>query len=180
MISLKTPESNLGQEKSNVILPSVWIVYLSLMGVSLLIGILISVLEFLFDVPLEALNFLPTLGAALSIGYHYGLKRGDYFPSGFRWRVVMMWIMTGVLVMVIFIFLFVPDILSQLYENLTLTGFFLVTFLIAIVVTVGSGISYFLLMTGEKIGVNQWKKIQQIGNKPDQNLKDQDNTEGKD
>ena len=153
----KTPESNVESSHPEYPLPSIWMVVLFLLGVSLAVGLLLQGIEAIMG-PASSTNFLPTLLAGLTVGMHYGSKRGKTFSSYFRWKVVTLWVLTNIILFAALVILVFPEVLVDMTDT---EGFTLIAVFLVVIVLVSCGLSYLLLLAGEKIGVKQWKKKQE-------------------
>ena len=144
----KSPESNVVVATvKSVPLPNPFIVAVMIIVVSVLIKMIIAGVEYLLGTTLPANTFLSTIIPALSIGIYYGKKRGDYFPRNFRFKVVLIWLVLGIVLSGIVLSLFFPDLLPMLASSATYTAIFIG------MVFLGVLFCYFALHFGEKLGI---------------------------
>jgi len=150
----KSPVSDVAVAHKQVApLPSAFIVALLIIVVSMVIGAILGVMEFLIGITLPATTFLTTILPAFIVGMHYGKKRQAFFPRNFRIKVILIWLVIGVVLAgIAFTFFVGYGILDGLGGNVLFIGIFVGTILLASLFT------YFALSFGEKLGIKSTTK----------------------
>jgi uncharacterized membrane protein YraQ (UPF0718 family) len=149
----KSPESNVAVASNAVTaLPNPLIVALLIIAVSVIIGAVFGVIEYFLDFTLPANSFLTTIVPAFVIGSYYGKKRQDFFPRSFRVKVIIIWLVIGVLLAGVAFTFIAPDLLSLMSGDSTFVAIFIG------MVLLGCVFCYFALSFGEKIGIKSLKK----------------------
>lgn len=145
----KSPESDVtAAAKQAAPLPNAFMVALFIIVVSMIIGAILGVIEFLLGITLPATTFLTTIIPAFIVGMHYGKKRQAFFPRNFRIKVILIWLAIGVVLAgLAFMFFFSSGIFDGLGSNALFIGIFIGTILLASLFT------YFALSFGEKLGI---------------------------
>lgn len=116
----KSPESNVAVvANASAVLPNPFIVAILIIAVSVIIGAVFGVIEYFFDITLPANTFLTTIVPAYIIGSYYGKKRQELFPRSFRIKIILIWLVMGVLLAGVAFRFIAPDLLELMSGDTT-------------------------------------------------------------
>lgn len=134
--------------------PSAIKVGLFLCLASIAFGILVTILETITGIVFSSSGFLSTIVPCMAVGAWFGQKSGQLMPSDTRWHAILIWVVFSILVFAVIAAAMGVSVIELFAEMGALS------IIILIVMGLVTLLSYFLLKSGEKMGIKTRENAQ--------------------